>query len=293
MNESNPDQGNSENSQYVYCPHCGGGNLLDATRCRWCRKSLHINEGPEPEVQPEAQPVSQVPLDQVYCPNCKGGNPRGAVHCMWCKRPLNLDAAAAELPPSRNLFESYKRAVIAPTLLRYAAEVPHASWRRIWLSLGIAAIVGSLVGMARGGLYEPLPLFLVFWSLLIGTVIGFFLNALYLYGLSKLFGGRGRTGKFGPDFLVHTYLLVIVFVPFSIAYDVLSFIPAVGSGLVLLLSIYGLYLNYKVIQVSRLLDPSSATATLVASVVVLVFLVLNIIAIALVLYIVSQVSLFS
>jgi hypothetical protein len=129
--------------------------------------------------------------------------------------------------------------------------------------------------------------------LLMGTIIGFFIDALLLYGLAKLFGGKGRTGKFGPDFLLHAYLVVLVFTPSMILYDMVSMIPIAGSCIGLILGIYVLHLDYKVIQVSRLLDPSSALATIIASLVVGLFIFLGIIAIALAIQIGAQLGLFS
>ena len=296
MNESTPeDQGNSGDSQYLYCPHCGGGNLLDAIRCRWCRKSLDTSADSEPDVQPEAQPVPQVPLDQVYCLHCKGGNPPDAVHCMWCKRPLDLDAAAAELAPSRNLFESYNRAVFAPSLLRYAAEVPHASWRRIWISLAVAAVASSLVTVIENlelvsDITETITGAL---GAAIGIVVSFFIQALSLYGIAKLFGGKGRAGSFRLDFLVHAYLVVLCFTPFSIAADVLLTLPGVGIYFSFILSLYQLYLFYLVVQVSRQLDSSSAVATVITFVIAGVFLILCVVAIALGLYMSQLTNIFS
>lgn len=127
----------------------------------------------------------------------------------------------------------------------------------------------------------------------IGVMTAFFLSALPLYGVAKLFGGKGRSGKFGQDFLVHAYLLVLSFTTYSIITDILLAIPQVGSCIALLPALYQLYLYYLVVQVSHQLDHSSAVATIVTFVIGWTFIILCAVALLIGLYLNQQFDNFS
>ncbi len=193
-----------------------------------------------------------------------------------------MNNLTSDQKPSPNLPQSYWRAVTQPNVETYQAEVPNASWGRLALSLSLLLIVNIVSELIeRGGDYSVIS----FLTTLLILPIGFFGSALIMYGLGKLFHGKGATGKFSQDFMVYSYLLALIGVPFSILQSLLSFIPGVGGGsrnfpgncLTLAISLYELYLTRQAIRVSQNLSKSSATWVVVTLVILLTILIFAII----------------
>ncbi len=166
-------------------------------------------------------------------------------------------ASQAQRP---SLVESYRRVLFQPRVESYEAEVPNTSWARTWTSVAIAAIASLVITLIIDyAIRGQADIASTLIGAIIGVPVGFFIGSLILYGLAALFGGRGRTGTFSTDFMIHSYLLSLLFTPLSIAQDIISPIPAIGILVLLALGVYQLYSLRQLIQVSRLLTPSSAT----------------------------------
>jgi hypothetical protein len=180
------------------------------------------------------------------------------------------------------LWESYKSAVIRPGPLKFEAEVGRASWAAVWFGLlvvGIASAVEygvlaweyegtfrNLEDLLRALKLDP-ALVSVFWELsfwggplrgFISPFVSFFLGALFLMWMARIFGGRGRAASFGENFLVHCYLLSLVYVPLRTLMALLGIIPFLGATLGLLAYYYQVYCSGVTLQVSYGLSRSRA-----------------------------------
>jgi uncharacterized protein (DUF983 family) len=240
----------------------------------------------EPSV---AQPLQRPP--QIYCPRCKGGNPSNSILCMWCGLALD-QPPLPDRPPSRNLLSAYKLVVSRPSAESFASEVAGASWPRTWIAMLTVTIVNLLVlvasvliskamfgnlptsatGGAESGATTSVPWtfvsvpvifdFVVGPAVLVGSgvaiIVSFFLNTLLTYWLCRRFGGIGRTGRFGPDFKVHAYLLSLVSAPLSLATSLASLVPYLGSFGGLAFSLYGFLLQYYAIRASMQMARNNA-----------------------------------
>ncbi|HEY0072371.1 MAG TPA: YIP1 family protein [Chloroflexia bacterium] len=182
----------------------------------------------------------------------------------------------------RQLWESYRGALIRPSPLKFEAEAGRASWAAVWFGLlvvgaasaveyGVLAweyegIFRDLEDMFRALKLDPAPVS-VFWELsfwggplrgFISTFVTFFLGALFLMAMARIFGGRGRAAGFKENFLVHCYLLSLVYVPLRTAMALLGIIPFVGATVGVLAYYYQVYCSGVTLQVSYGLSRSRA-----------------------------------
>jgi hypothetical protein len=250
-----------------------------------------MNESPGPETQggastPTGPETPQVPYTA----------PPSAYPQPW-QQPWPVEGPpVANRPPSPGLLAAYWQAVRYPSAEGMASEVPGASWSRVWIGLGAVAVVAVLTSLIRAlyisaalspmingstgatsasGFLRDTASGLVGFAtgpLIIGLALvaipGFFLGALFLYWLCRIVGGVGRTGKFGPDFKVHAYLLSLVTVPTSIVSNIASAIPVVGSFLLLPVSVYVIFLQYFVIRASMQLTRNRAQRVIIIEIVI-------------------------
>jgi hypothetical protein len=177
----------------------------------------------------------------------------------------------------RDLLRAYRNAITRPDVETFREEVPNASWQRVWISLGLSILVSIVADLLLATIrYSPLAWY---WSLLSSIFmipIGFFLTALFLYGLGRFMEGKGETQNFRNDFLTHAYLLVIINTPLSFIQSLLSLIPRFEcSGLIsLAIGIFGLFLIRNAIRVSMNLAASQATCAVLLLVIFLIVVIL-------------------
>jgi hypothetical protein len=182
----------------------------------------------------------------------------------------------------RNLWQAYLDAVIRPTAATYASEIPNASWGKTLLGVLIVAALSALIIVAAGGLLGAQldqsqsqveqqlinqgqdvsgvrAVFDVIRALLgpvgagfsfVLTFVLFFLGAVVLFILAKMFGGQG-------DFMTHTYLLSLSYTPVHIVETALSFVPCI-SLITIVLPFYQLFCAGRAIEASHRLRPGRA-----------------------------------
>ncbi len=171
------------------------------------------------------------------------------------------------------LPQSYINAVTKPNVNTYLAEIPNANWARTFagvialalinvvISLIFAGVVSSSMNQLRDQLsrsgrtlpFDPTALTATTGiGAIITTPLFFILGAGVLYGLAKMFGGQGR------DFMTHSYLLSLSYVPLGIAAAILNIIPGVGSFLGLAILIYRQYSQGLSMQASQNMQPGRA-----------------------------------
>jgi hypothetical protein len=182
----------------------------------------------------------------------------------------------------RQLWESYRSAVLRPNPTKFELEASRANWATVWFGLLVVAIACAIEYAALDWQYgwyfrdieamfsafqiDPAPIVafrdLLFWGGplrgFISPFITFFLGALFLMWVARLFGGRGRTGSFKEDFLVHCYLLSLVYTPLRTVMGLLGIIPLVGGLVGLLAYCYHIYCAGVTLQVSHGLNQGRA-----------------------------------
>ncbi|MDQ5823661.1 MAG: YIP1 family protein [Chloroflexota bacterium] len=175
----------------------------------------------------------------------------------------------------RQLWTSYRAAVIKPHPSKYEAELPRANWPAVWFGLFVVGLTGALTSVVIAWLMEDTykrltdllkatnldpSLAQVLWDLafwggplrvFISPFVTFFLGALFLAWMSRLFGGRGRAASFKQNFLFHCYLLSLVYTPLRTVMTLLSIIPFVGNVLSLVAFYYQVYCSGVTLQVSH------------------------------------------
>ena len=186
-------------------------------------------------------------------------------------------------PPPRaggNLFASYFNAITRPVAETYQAEIPNASWGKVFIGLGITFVLTALILLglsalvlaqlqdtfdqlvAQGyspstaeqalnvmrGIFGPVGVILISLT----TFVTFFLGAGVLYLLAKMFGGKGE------GFMTHCYLLSLSYTPTRVLNWLLVFIPCLGIITSILLPLYQVYCAGQSIRASQRLEPGKA-----------------------------------
>ncbi|HEX8600423.1 MAG TPA: YIP1 family protein [Chloroflexia bacterium] len=182
----------------------------------------------------------------------------------------------------RQLWDSYRSAVIRPDPAKFEIAARRANWPSVWFGLLIVALACAIEHVALAWQYDwyfqdfdamlralnldPAPVAaireLAFWG---GPLRGFltpfltfFLGALFLMWMSRRFDGRGRAGSFKENFLIHCYLLSLVYTPLRTLIALLAIIPFLGSFVGILVYFYHLYCAGVTLQVSHGLDRAKA-----------------------------------
>lgn len=170
--------------------------------------------------------------------------------------------------PSRTLLQAYKETLFHASAAGLASEVPGASWRRVWIGLAIVSVMNvivqlmSLIPSLRG------PVWIVISA--IAGVVGFFLGTLFVYWLCRSVSGVWRTGRFGQDFLVLSYLLSLVAVPVSLVMSLFSIVPSAGWCASFIVALYGFRLQYFAIRASMQMSRGNARTVIIIEFVLLI-----------------------
>lgn len=177
------------------------------------------------------------------------------------------------LPPSSNLLQAFRRAWIRPSVETYAAEVPNASWLRVAICLAIIILWGYLTDLIA--FYVSGKHLTIFELLnLVWTPITFILGNLLLYGIARLFGGRGLGATFLQSFLIFSYLLAIIDTPLYVLSDLANLVPYAGDCLSFLITIYSFYLTWFALQVALQLDGRRAFRVIILFVLLVIVVIL-------------------
>lgn len=251
--------------QQKYCPYCRGGNPLNGVTCVWCGRLM---EGPP---LPNREPSRN--LFEAY--------KAAVLHS-------SAEGFASEVPGATwaRIWLGLGVMTVAYTLLQLLIRALFFgdAYSRIFSTVmtgspGAGGSSGSPAGVGSGasGTTIPAPLRAIFTNVLdfmqgpwlpiinvLLTVAGFFLGALLLYGISRLFGGVGRTRRFGPDFKVFAYLYSLVSVPLGLITSALALVPVAGGCVGFLLAIYSIRLQYFVVRASMQMTRSKAQSVIIA-----------------------------
>lgn len=175
----------------------------------------------------------------------------------------------------QDLMQSYMGAVTTPNTAFYESQIPKANLIKVLIGLGIVVLVNIIVGLISAGAaaasLAPLrdqlrsqgvdfdPTGLAGGGGVVGalftivlTPLTFFIGAGIIYGLAKMLGGQGA------DFMTHSYLLSLSYVPLGVVSSVLGLIPAVGGLVALVAVIYRQYSQGKSLEASQRMAPARA-----------------------------------
>lgn len=199
-------------------------------------------------------------------------------------------------PPPKapsNIFASYLNAVTKPQAETYEAEIGNASWGRVFIGVGIVAVLSILIFLALGAyLISQVEVQLsqtpgysaadiarardIVASILgpvgavvigVVTFISFFLGAGVLFLTAKMFGGRGE------GFMTHCYLLSLSYVPVKILTWLLAFVPCIGNIATLVLPFFQVYCAGQSMRASQRLEPGKAMLAAFIPMIVTVLLI--------------------
>ena len=165
-----------------------------------------------------------------------------------------------------SLLQSFWRAWTQPVKATYEAEVPNASWVRIGIGLGVAVLASLVSGL--------LPSLAFTWRAVVDVIavlFYFFLTSLAFYGITRMLVPRRAPGSFSHDFLMQSYLIMLIYVPGSIISDLADHAGQFQSPIVLAVGIYQFYLYYLAVQAAHRLKRGEAI-TVVVAVLVLTFI---------------------
>ena len=177
----------------------------------------------------------------------------------------------------QDLMQGYMGAVTTPNTAFYESQIPKANVIKLLIGLGIVVAVNVIVGLISAGAMAAsmAPLRDQFRSQGIdfdptamaggGGIIGalftivltpllFFIGSAIVYGLAKMLGGQGA------DFMTHSYLLSLSYVPLGVIASVLSIIPGIGGLVGLVALLYRQYSQGKSLEASQRMAPGRAQA---------------------------------
>lgn len=187
--------------------------------------------------------------------------------------PLNMsDLSKVDY---QNLFQKYLNITTKPNVATHEAEIPHANWMTVLVSVGGTTIIRFVFGLLTALLISNQSGMLGLGDLqsrlnaqgsninvsqftnfasgvgIWGAVLGLILTPLFFFcgvwlqfGLGRMFGGTGS------NIMTHSYLASLSYAPTRVVASVLSIIPAVGAigGL---LNLYQIYLTGLSLQASQ------------------------------------------
>ncbi|MFL5735138.1 MAG: hypothetical protein ACJ78Q_18435 [Chloroflexia bacterium] len=154
----------------------------------------------------------------------------------------------------QGLIQSYINAITRPSPNTYAAELGNASWARVWIGIGVVALIGLLGAVVSLGRNTSANLDQMVQQLraqgfdeqriqeikqnvqnvidlargggpvgsVFGTVIFFFLGAGIMYLAARVLGGSGS------GFMTHAYLLSLTYTPIKV---VLGLVDLLTGGM--------------------------------------------------------------
>jgi hypothetical protein len=175
----------------------------------------------------------------------------------------------------QDLMQGYMGAVTTPNTAFYESQIPKSNVIKILIGLGIVIVAEIIVGLigagaaaaqmaAYGDQLRNLPFdptLLAGGGGIAGALFSivtvplfFFIGSAIVYGLAKMLGGQGA------DFMTHSYLLSLSYVPLGIVASVLGIIPGIGPLVALVAVLYRQYSQGKSLEASQRMAPGKAQA---------------------------------
>jgi Yip1 domain len=188
--------------------------------------------------------------------------------------PMATTAQAGALDIG-NLFQSYINAVTKPNVSTFAEEIPRANNNKTLIGVAIVAAVNLVTGLLGASMSNTFMgpfrdqltqqgidpdtiagagVGVGVGSAIIGAVLTFFFfyaGSWVLLTVARMLGGQGA------DFMTHSYLLSLSYVPIGVASSVLGLVPLIGI-LGIVLFIYRQYLQGLSMQASQNMDAGRA-----------------------------------
>lgn len=139
----------------------------------------------------------------------------------------------------RELFQKYKIAAMHPNVATFEAELPAATWQRVWAGAIIWAAAWA-IGLALSSLvnrtaYSEGPSFGILIGAFVVFVGAFFFGVGVMQLIAKLFQGSA-------SFRTYAYALSLALVPVTAIGAVAFIIPGLGALLFFAAQLYGIYL---------------------------------------------------
>src|SRR5437899_2376211 len=135
-------------------------------------------------------------------------------------------------PPARpgfdlqDLLARWRSVLYPPSVASFDMQKPAANWNTIFISLAVLGIVQGVFAFITGLEYHragtPSPGFGTIIGGFIGAFIGFFIAAGLIYLFSRMLGGTGQ-------FLEHSWLLSLAWLPIQAASAVIGVLPGLGA----------------------------------------------------------------
>lgn len=167
------------------------------------------------------------------------------------------------------LVRSWIAVVTNPSVATFDAERPRAAMDRVFVGVLLSSFIASVgsaigqivwtvlqAGMGAERMEIAAGVMTAFLLPFLGPVfslIGFFIGNGVLYLLAKLLGGTG-------DFVVHNYLLSLLYAPLAIIGGVFSIVPVLGGLAGIPLGIYSLVLTTLALRSAHGLSTGRAIA---------------------------------
>jgi len=195
----------------------------------------------------------QVKAGDSVCPTCGATNPPGSQRCLSCYADLDQLVHAAPAPPVpveyrpageamvseppqrevqhksfMEMLDTWAEMLALPSQARLDEEHPYARWGLtipgILLASGITYFFVSLINVGTnllmpGGASDPIRLLPIVCGSAVGGAVAGLLSFLIYSGLyylvARILQGKG-------EFVVQSYLLSLVYAPFSLVFGIVS-----------------------------------------------------------------------
>ncbi len=178
----------------------------------------------------------------------------------------------------QDLMQGYMGAVTTPNTAFYESQIPKANVMKLLIGIGIMTLVSAIVafitaGTAASGIASLGDMFqgqgfntfdtrgftagsgvAAALMTIVLVPLMFFIGSAIIYGLAKMLGGQGA------DFMTHSYLLSLSYVPLGVVASVLSIIPGIGGLVGLVAMLYRQYSQGKSLEASQRMAPGRAQA---------------------------------
>ncbi len=203
--------------------------------------------------------------------------------------PLPLEQAIKELP------SQYLKVLTNPSAETFAQEMGKASWNIVWAQLIGYAIICAILSYITSlifpnpfdtigtGPFNPIIGQLIQWAFTLGLtplIIGIFFASVGIrYLIAKAFRGQGT-------FLAQGYTNLLFAVPLSILSALVSWVPRLGSLVVLGVAVYTIVLRiFSIMAVHRLSGGKATVVVLIPVVVgILIMLVLVVLVVGMLMF---------
>lgn len=242
----------------------------------------------------------QMAAGELICPSCGTSNPPGSQRCLNCYFDLGQVVAAAGMPAQptppggfgsggplprevqhkgfMEMLDTWAEMFTLPSQTRLNEEHSYARWGLtipgILLASGITYFFAGLtnIGMTSlmpGGVFDPVKLLPIvcggaFGGAIVG-VVSFFISSGVYYLCARILGGRG-------EFVVQSYLLSLVYGPFSLVTGIIfplmllsSIEPVFGvipAIVILPISILALMMSIRALKSTHSYGTGAALGTL-------------------------------